>query len=76
MHTTYYKLHSHAKIFLKFRPPISNICHLHHFYNKLNKQFSEWNITPSVRPIWLFSKTSEIGYIPSDNHYLKKHSLN
>ena len=35
---------------LEFSPPISDICLYCHFYNKLNLQFSELNITPSVRP--------------------------
>ena len=30
------------------------------------------NITPSLRIIWLFSKTLEIEYLPSDNHYWEK----
>ena len=38
------------KKFLKFSPPISDICLYHHFRPKLNLQFSELNITPSVRP--------------------------
>ena len=38
------------KKILEFSPPISDICLLPHFWNKLNLQFSELNITPSVRP--------------------------
>ena len=44
-----------------------------HYYNKLN---SELNIPQSVRSIWLFSKNSEIEYLPSYNHYLRKKNLN
>ena len=38
------------KNFLEFSPLISDICLLPHFYQQLNLQFSELNITPSVRP--------------------------
>ena len=38
------------KKFLEFSLPISDICQLQHFRDKLNMQFSELNITPSIRP--------------------------
>ena len=41
---------SYAKKILDFPLPISDICLLPHFCDKLNLQFSELNITPSVRP--------------------------
>ena len=46
IHTT----RSYAEKFLEFALHISNICQNCHFCGQLKLQFSELNITPSVRP--------------------------